>query len=213
MHCRWTSFVTLPCAWSNQKQRCCLTSDKWKSKYTCCCISSGWRTLRGSIPSSPVIQIGKKSSSGTETTSVESSPKEGGVKVGLKSDSLGTLPFWVFAAVFIVGIRLYTKKYKEKKQEAAKSDYEEKLKDELQQVPETTTILEQEQENSALHVFKCANCGYSLFPAKGREFKFFTVSFKCPACGSSKEAFYDTSDPSDPRNNQEEDEEEIKESS
>jgi rubredoxin len=43
-------------------------------------------------------------------------------------------------------------------------------------------------------VLECSNCGYTLFPAAGREFKFFGDDFKCPQCGSSKEAFKDVAD-------------------
>ncbi|EME28804.1 hypothetical protein Gasu2_18620 [Galdieria sulphuraria] len=207
--------------WSSNQKRLVLNHKKYKLKHKCTfCISSGWRTeTQASLPTSPlVLQVVKKDSSKTETSVAlsSSSSDKGEVKLGLKSDSLGTLPFWVFGAVFIVGIRLYTNKHKKKKEEAAerKNSLGETSEVETERIPEKKTILEEEQENSALHVFKCANCGYSLFPAKGREFKFFTDSFKCPACGSTKEAFYDTSDPNDPRNKrEEEEEEEIKESS
>jgi len=199
--------------WKDQRQsslfvQCFLIPKRHKLKYKCTC---GWRTIQASSIVPTVVQVAaKKPSSKTETTTTESlsSTDKGAVKLGLKSDSLGTLPFWIFAAVFIVGIRLFTNKYKQKKEEERAAENS-KL---AENIPEEKTILEEEQENSALHVFKCANCGYSLFPAKGREFKFFTDSFKCPACGSTKEAFYDTSDPTDPRNNsQSEVEEEIKE--
>ena len=38
-----------------------------------------------------------------------------------------------------------------------------------------------------------AACGYTLFVAKGREFKFFGDNFKCPTCGAGKEFFKDNS--------------------
>lgn len=38
-------------------------------------------------------------------------------------------------------------------------------------------------------VFECSDCGYTLFPAKGREFKFFPDSFTCPECGAPKSKF------------------------
>jgi rubredoxin len=47
---------------------------------------------------------------------------------------------------------------------------------------------------------RCGNCGFTLFPAKGREWKFFPTDFRCPACGSEKDDFYDINDPDDPRN-------------
>jgi len=41
------------------------------------------------------------------------------------------------------------------------------------------------------HVYECNACGYTLYPAKGREFKFFADSFKCPMCGAGKDQFTD----------------------
>lgn len=66
------------------------------------------------------------------------------------------------------------------------------------------TSIEQEAE---LHVFKCGGCGYEMYPARGREFKFFPDSFKCPLCQSPKSAFWDLNDPTDPRNQENDDEE------
>ncbi|GJQ09033.1 hypothetical protein GpartN1_g824.t1 [Galdieria partita] len=219
-----TMFVS---SWStNQRRLGFFTNKKEKMKPKCLyCNSSRWSTaIQSSLPTSPVVlQVVKKDPSKVESSvalsisSSSSSSDRGEVKMGLKSESLGTLPFWVFGAVFIVGIRMYSNKHKKKKEEASESKNNLRGMAELEteEIPEEKTILEEEQESAALHVFKCGNCGYSLFPAKGREFKFFTDSFKCPACGSTKEAFYDTSDPSDPRNSikEEEVEEEIKDSS
>mmetsp|Transcript_22414 Transcript_22414/g.56874 ORF Transcript_22414/g.56874 Transcript_22414/m.56874 type:complete len:240 (-) Transcript_22414:317-1036(-) len=42
--------------------------------------------------------------------------------------------------------------------------------------------------------YECSNCGYTLFPAVGREEKFFGEDFKCPKCGSAKDQFKDVSD-------------------
>jgi len=42
-------------------------------------------------------------------------------------------------------------------------------------------------------VYECTECGYTLFPAAGREFKFFPDSFKCPECGAPKDKFVDRS--------------------
>ena len=41
------------------------------------------------------------------------------------------------------------------------------------------------------HEFECTKCGYVLFPAAGREFKFFGAGFTCPGCGAGKEEFVD----------------------
>jgi rubredoxin len=42
-------------------------------------------------------------------------------------------------------------------------------------------------------VYECSECGYTMFPAKGREFKFLPDDFKCPECGASKDKFVDLS--------------------
>ena len=38
-------------------------------------------------------------------------------------------------------------------------------------------------------VVECQECGFTLLIAKGREFKFFGKSFKCPECGAGKSKF------------------------
>ncbi|GMH71500.1 hypothetical protein TL16_g05666 [Triparma laevis f. inornata] len=50
------------------------------------------------------------------------------------------------------------------------------------------TSKEQEEE---LHAFTCDNCGFTIFPARGREGKFFPDTYKCPSCGADKESFFD----------------------
>lgn len=62
------------------------------------------------------------------------------------------------------------------------------------------TAITSEAEEAELHVFKCGGCGYEMYPARGREFKFFPDSFKCPLCGTPKSEFWDLNDPTDPRN-------------
>jgi len=42
-------------------------------------------------------------------------------------------------------------------------------------------------------VYECGECGFTLFPAAGREFKFFPDDFKCPECGAPKDKFKDAS--------------------
>ena len=46
---------------------------------------------------------------------------------------------------------------------------------------------------SDTHEYECTenDCGYTIFPAAGREDKFFGASFKCPQCGAGKDAFVD----------------------
>ena len=41
------------------------------------------------------------------------------------------------------------------------------------------------------HEYECTKCGYTMFPAAGREFKFYGDDFKCPGCGADKSAFVD----------------------
>jgi len=55
-----------------------------------------------------------------------------------------------------------------------------------------------EEQQRELHSFMCSECGYTLFPARGREAAFFTDSFKCPMCQAPKSAFFDMSDTDEP---------------
>lgn len=48
---------------------------------------------------------------------------------------------------------------------------------------------EEEEEMPTSNVMECEECGYTLFIAKGREFKFFGDDFKCPECGAGKKSF------------------------
>lgn len=48
---------------------------------------------------------------------------------------------------------------------------------------------EEEEEMPTSNVMECSECGYTLFIAKGREFKFFGEDFKCPECGADKKSF------------------------
>lgn len=41
------------------------------------------------------------------------------------------------------------------------------------------------------HEYECTKCGFTLFVAKGREFKFYGDDFKCTQCGAGKESFKD----------------------
>lgn len=54
-----------------------------------------------------------------------------------------------------------------------------------------------EEAQKELHAFMCGGCGYTLFPARGREAAFFADSFKCPMCGAPKREFFDMSDDDD----------------
>jgi len=44
---------------------------------------------------------------------------------------------------------------------------------------------------SGTHEYECTKCGYVLFPAAGRESKFFGAGFTCPQCGAGKDEFVD----------------------
>jgi len=48
---------------------------------------------------------------------------------------------------------------------------------------------EEEEEEPASNVYECTECGYTLFIAKGREFKFYGEGFECPECGAGKDKF------------------------
>lgn len=48
-----------------------------------------------------------------------------------------------------------------------------------------------ETPGDGTHEYECTKCGYVLFPAAGREFKFFGAGFSCPQCGAGKEDFVD----------------------
>ena len=39
------------------------------------------------------------------------------------------------------------------------------------------------------NVQECSECGFTLFVAQGRDFKFFNSGFTCPECGASKDKF------------------------
>lgn len=51
-----------------------------------------------------------------------------------------------------------------------------------------------EPAKAAVHAYQCGDCGYTLFPAAGREFKFYGDEFVCPACGAPKSKFVDVND-------------------
>lgn len=56
--------------------------------------------------------------------------------------------------------------------------------------PEAAAEAEKEAEQEASsNVYECGNCGYTLFIAQGREFKFYGDDFTCPECGAKKDEF------------------------
>jgi len=52
---------------------------------------------------------------------------------------------------------------------------------------------EDDEDTPSGAVYECSECGYTMFPAKGREFKFMPDDFKCPECGATKDKFVDLS--------------------
>lgn len=48
---------------------------------------------------------------------------------------------------------------------------------------------EDDADSPTGNVFECGECGYTLFIAKGRDFKFMSPTFECPECGAKKDKF------------------------
>ncbi|EME28929.1 hypothetical protein Gasu2_26270 [Galdieria sulphuraria] len=85
-------------------------------------------------------------------------------------------------------------------EEVQRRDYERATSEKKASVEETSTSTFSEQSvscskpsASVAHAYQCQNCGYTIFPAAGREFKFFGDSFVCPQCKSPKSQFVDIS--------------------
>eukprot|EP00186_Timspurckia_oligopyrenoides_P000551 CAMPEP_0182447060 /NCGR_PEP_ID=MMETSP1172-20130603/10959_1 /TAXON_ID=708627 /ORGANISM="Timspurckia oligopyrenoides, Strain CCMP3278" /LENGTH=162 /DNA_ID=CAMNT_0024643339 /DNA_START=375 /DNA_END=863 /DNA_ORIENTATION=- len=109
-----------------------------------------------------------------------SEPK--GPQIKIDFESMGVVPY-IFVAILFGALLKFTKgRFAKKTVEAPAS---------------AITSAEQEKE---LHVYKCSGCGYELWVARGREFKFFGDSYKCPVCETDKSGFWDLNDPTDPRN-------------
>jgi hypothetical protein len=51
------------------------------------------------------------------------------------------------------------------------------------------------------HEYTCEKCGFTIFPARGRDNKFFPKNYVCPnpECEAPKEAFFDVNSKTDPR--------------
>merc|ERR1719198_1721260 len=50
--------------------------------------------------------------------------------------------------------------------------------------PVKDTIYDDLDRSDGTHEFECSDCGYIIFPAAGREGKFFGDDFCCPNCGA-----------------------------
>ena len=61
------------------------------------------------------------------------------------------------------------------------------------------TAVQDESQLGELNMLSCTNCGYTIFPALGRTFRFDLYTQKCANCGM-KGTFYDKNDPNDERN-------------
>eukprot|EP00284_Hemiselmis_tepida_P012620 CAMPEP_0174931308 /NCGR_PEP_ID=MMETSP1355-20121228/33113_1 /TAXON_ID=464990 /ORGANISM="Hemiselmis tepida, Strain CCMP443" /LENGTH=215 /DNA_ID=CAMNT_0016177653 /DNA_START=42 /DNA_END=689 /DNA_ORIENTATION=+ len=123
-----------------------------------------------------------------ETEVVETKVSKG---AGLTMDkaAMGQAPFWVSVIGGMTVLKMVRQKL------AGRSVLDNK---DAQFIPQN------EEEEKELKIFSCADCGYELMPARGREGKFFAKDFKCPICGADKDKFWDANDPTDPRNQEEE---------
>merc|ERR1719321_857224 len=74
-----------------------------------------------------------------------------------------------------------------------------KLREMIEEVPNAAYLATTAAEEAELHEFCCENCGYTMFPARGRDAKFFPDDFTCPGCGAEKASFFDMTDLSDER--------------
>ncbi len=78
--------------------------------------------------------------------------------------------------------RAYSQKYDDK---GRKVDSEGKLEN-----PEEADADDDgDDATPAGNVQECTECGYTLFVAEGRDFKFFGANFRCPECGATKDKF------------------------
>lgn len=122
-----------------------------------------------------------------------------GMRANAYWDSIGVLPLF-FAGFGLVALTIKMLKVKGGEIRGGASGINKMI------VPKT--VITSEKEQAELHVFKCGGCGYEMYPARGREFKFFPDSFKCPLCATPKSEFWDLNDPDDPRNETKDEEEE-----
>lgn len=60
------------------------------------------------------------------------------------------------------------------------------------------SVITNEAQLDRIAQMSCQECGYTIFPAMGRNWRYFDKKQRCPLCGSVD--FYDKNDPEDPRN-------------
>jgi rubredoxin len=65
--------------------------------------------------------------------------------------------------------------------------------------PDLRFLAKTKAQEAELHEFQCEKCGFTIFPARGREGKFFPDDYKCQMCAAPKESFFDMNSFEDPR--------------
>jgi ribosomal protein S27AE len=60
------------------------------------------------------------------------------------------------------------------------------------------SVVQSEDQLKELKQMSCGDCGYTIFPALGRSFRYTIEGQLCPVCGSDD--FYDKNDENDSRN-------------
>eukprot|EP00184_Porphyridium_aerugineum_P007448 CAMPEP_0184693968 /NCGR_PEP_ID=MMETSP0313-20130426/2057_1 /TAXON_ID=2792 /ORGANISM="Porphyridium aerugineum, Strain SAG 1380-2" /LENGTH=162 /DNA_ID=CAMNT_0027152163 /DNA_START=395 /DNA_END=883 /DNA_ORIENTATION=+ len=133
-----------------------------------------------------------KVTSKADSTKTEQKQPSSAPRFRVDFEQMGIVPY-LFMAILFGALVKFAKQFAMKKNEDIPAS--------------AVTSAEQEKE---LHVYKCSGCGYELWVARGREFKFFGDNYKCPVCGTGKDGFWDLNDPNDPRNQESEEEEEGK---
>ena len=78
--------------------------------------------------------------------------------------------------------RAYSQKYDEKGRKVDKSG-------KLENPEEADDDEDDDNAPASGNVQECTECGYTLFVAEGRDFKFFGSGFVCPECGAPKDKF------------------------
>lgn len=146
--------------------------------------------------------VGNSKSSEKINTEVGTDSKGGlfGMKANAYWESMGAVPLF-FAGFGVVALGIKMLKVKSGEMRSGPSG--------INKVTIPKTAITSEAEEAELHVFKCGGCGYEMYPARGREFKFFPDSFKCPLCATPKSEFWDLNDPDDPRNQEDEEEDDV----
>lgn len=127
-------------------------------------------------------------------------PSGGGIRAKAYWDQMGIIPYFAafaIAALVTKGVKLSVVAMQKK---ADVSSGKKVYASAGGATTKPSSIISSEEEEAELHVFKCGGCGYEMYPARGREFKFFPDGFTCPICGTAKSDFRDLNDENDPRN-------------